>query len=171
MVSMFDGLKIGDVVRLKFKCIDDLIKMRDSVGYTSEMVDRYSVGSNLKAMLNGGDFIIKEINDSFLNSDGVSKKVKALEIDNYLDDNVFTVYEDMLATLEVIEVSFSFKSSTHGFMISQIGSALYINGRALINDKDDFQDMFKLNKFVSFMEHYLTSKGLEDCLVDKGSNE
>ena len=157
-MSILNGIKEGNVVRIKFKSIPDITKGMKIQGILDNL-DDYDIGSNINAIIIGGDYVTVSMD--------LKHKTPYIEIDNHLDGGTMVVYEKMVDTIEVIEVANKFVSEDCGIMMIQVEDKLYINGVRLENDDyehaDDL-DKTQLDRFTAFMEKFLVAKVFEDSL-------
>jgi len=118
----------NEVVRIKFKSITQIIKDRKMDLHDAE--EFYDIGSNIKAYISGGDFIITEsITEEY---DKVNITVK-----NHYDNNhVFYVYDDVIESISIIQDAERFYSGDLNLLVIRIEDEMYINGQPLIWDED-----------------------------------
>lgn len=171
MMGMLTGIKVGDIVRVKLKPLQQIIEMknRKDLLQLRHYMNEYNVGSNINFFMIGfGDFPVTEIGENeWKDEHGKTTKREYIEIGNHLDNNNTDIYEEIAESVVVIEPNNKFYSGTHGLMITELSGVLYINGVALINDKDaDDEDYTQLDKFMAFMEKYITATALEKSLSD-----
>lgn len=154
------GIKSGDVVRIKFKSIYDItksMKMTQTLGWLSD----YDIGCNVNALVSSGDFVV-------IGAENINDPDPFIEIDNHLDGGSFSVHNNLIDTIEVIEVTNKFASEDHGIVIIQVDNKLYINGELLSNEKEEVNstEPSDLERFTIFMEKFLVTRAFEDCLTD-----
>ena len=155
-MSRFAGIKKGDIVRVKF------IEMRDLVGVKGttksrksyQLVGEWELGANILAFTYGGDFLVKK---DF--PDNASPQ-ETLELLNHLDGGEFDIPQDIVAAIDVIDAAYKFVSEDHKICMIMSDSELLINGEKLTNTGDEKH----LDLFVEFVERYLTSKAINDSL-------
>lgn len=158
-MGKFDGIKKGDIVRIKF------VEMRDFVGVKGtnrhgksyQLISEWELGSNILAFTYGGDFLVKKD----FPDNGTSKDT--LELLNHLDGGEFDIHEEIVEKIEVVDVAHRFVSEEHKLCMLLSDGELLINGEKLSNTDDDKH----LDNFVKFVERYLTSKAINESL--KGS--
>jgi hypothetical protein len=155
-MSRFAGIKKGDIVRVKF------IEMRDLVGVKGttksrksyQLVGEWELGANILAFTYGGDFLVKK---DFPDNAGPKE---TLELLNHLDGGEFDIAQEIVATIDVVDAAHKFVSEDHKLCMIMTDSELLINGEKIINTDDDKH----LDLFVQFVERYLTSKAINDSL-------
>ena len=161
-MSKFNGIKVGDVVRVKFKPIPEItkeMKMKGKLDFFSE----YEIGSNINALMLGGDFVVIDIEQA------QAKTESHIDIDNHHDGGSFSLYHELVDTVTVVEVANKFVREKHGIIIIQVNDKLYINGELLENEDNDFledNEKEQLDRFSAFMESFLVAKVFEDSLED-----
>ncbi len=175
MSTKFDGIKEGDIVRIKFKSMSDITKYKKITGKL-QYLSEYDIGGNINALLTGGDYVVVSMSEP-------SAPTPYMTIDNHHDGGVFSVYEEMIETIETIEVANKFLSETHGVLIIQVEDKLYINGELLQNNSQgifnlkaikslggvpasDEEEIGELDQFTQFMEKWLVAKAFEGSLDD-----
>ena len=163
---MFNGIEEGSVVRIKFKPIPEVtkaMKMTSTLRFMSE----YDIGSNVNALVLGGDFIVVDIESAKATVE------PHIEIDNHHDGGTFTVFPELVDTIEIIEVGNKFASEEHGILIIQVDDKLYINGEVLNNGQPDWaeEDRDQLDKFMKFMEKFMIARAFEGELEGDGDDE
>jgi hypothetical protein len=144
MSSVFDGIKEGNVVRLKLKNLfnsSDLLRLKNIVG-------NYCIGSNvLLFAARGGDFLVSE----------VDTLTKTISITNTLDESDCTLIEEMIESIEVIEPTYKFISQ------DAVMSLMYINGSICINGQTLAKECAEA--FLKVAEQILADKAIENCFT------
>ena len=163
-MSKFNGIKEGDVVRIKFRSMQDItkeMKMTTKLQYLSE----YDIGTNINALMLGGDFVV------ICAKEAQAKTDAHIEIDNHHDGGSFHAHEEIIDTIEAIEVANKFVSDEHGIIMIQVADKIYINGELLENQEDeqflDESEKKQLDKFTAFMEKYVIAAAFEGSLEDE----
>lgn len=154
-MSKISGVKKGDIVRIKFIDLKDIVKKK-SKNASYSLISEWELGSNILAFTYGGDFLVKEDAPD-------SSKDQVLDLVNHLDSGTFDVPEDIIASLEIIEASNKFVSEDHNLVITQIDNKLFLNGEELSNTDEHKH----LDNFVSFIERYLMARAIENS-INKG---
>jgi len=165
MSDLFNGIEEGSVVRIKFKTIPEItknMKLNGKLNFLSE----YDVGSNVNALVLGGDFIVVDIDAA------KSTQEPNIEIDNHFDGGTFTVFSELIDTIEVIDIANKFASEDHGIVMVQVEDKIYINGVLLDNGDSgwDPKDVNRLDKFVAFMEKFVLAKAFEDSIEEESND-
>lgn len=154
-MSKISGVKKGDIVRIKFIDLKDIVKKRNKNASYS-LISEWELGSNILAFTYGGDFLVKEDAPD-------SSKDQVLDLLNHLDSGTFDVPEEIIASLEIVEASNKFVSEDHNLVITQIENKLFLNGEELSNTDEHKH----LDNFVSFIERYLMARAIENS-INKG---
>lgn len=169
-MSMFNGIKKDDLVRIKFK---DLKLLYSNLSDLSNKMEEYNYRGNIKSMLTGGIFQVN-IGPT---KDTTKGGLEFIMIDCHLDDDQLRVYEEMIESISVVGDAPSFKSGEHGFNIVRQGNILIINGRPLAAT-----DPYTLNNspgpgenkvdgnigdFREFIEAWLIDVATEEALSGK----
>ena len=154
-MSKFAGVKKGDVVRLKFLPLNELVKVKDKSASHS-IINHWNLGSNVLAYVYGGDFLVREDVKITVSQGNI------LELSNHLDGEDFDVPEDLVESITIVDVTTKFISEKHNLVIVNSNDAIYINGEALTNTDDDML----LDKFLSFAEQIIINKAVENSLKD-----
>lgn len=147
-MANFSNIKVGDVVRVKFKDVKDILQKDISTG--KSMIANWRLSNNLLALHSGGDFLVNDINT----------KEKTITLENHLDEDEFEIVEGMVESLELIDVSNKFVSQWHGVNLVILDDSIYINGRELRDEGDEKH----LTNFLYCVERYMTSRALEQSL-------
>ena len=159
-MSKISGLKKGEIVRIRFKNIRDIVATK-SKNKSHAMISGWELGSNVLAFTYGGDFLIKEDVTS------ASNKEEALELVNHLDGGSFDIPDEIIDTLEIIEASAKFLSEDHNLILVMSESDLFINGEKLENGKEDKL----LDNFLIFIEKYLMNRAVNASLIDRAKDQ
>lgn len=166
----------GEVVRIKFKSINDII-LASGCSF-SDTSDNYELGDNFKALLVGGDFlVVLEIDETSFTRDINENFIKVL---NHLDNgHHFAVYDNMIESISMVEDAEKFVSTDHNLIVVRVGNDLYINGVSLLGneeeeraehnrimkraiDKTEYEN--KNRKLLSIFENYITDLAVRDSL-------
>jgi len=155
-MSKFLGIKRGDIVRIKFVEMRKFIGVKGTSqrGRSYQLVSEWELGSNILAFTYGGDFLVKK---DFPENGSVKD---SLELMNHLDSGEFEIYEELVETIEVIDVAHKFVSEDHKLCMVLCDNELIINGEKLSNTDDSKN----LDDFVKFIERYLTSRAIDQSL-------
>ena len=155
-MSKISGLKKGDIVRIRFKEMRDIvgtkkISKRNNKSYA--MISEWDLGANILAFTYGGDFLVKDDSPSL-------GKAQVITLLNHLDGGEFEVPEEIVESLEVVDAAQRFISEEHKLAIILNDNDIYINGEKLSNDGDDKH----LDKFTNLIERYLANKIINSSL-------
>jgi hypothetical protein len=154
-MSKIAGLKKGEIVRIKFKEMRDIVSLR-SKNKSYALINEWDLGSNILAFTYGGDFLIKEDVTCSPN------KEEVLELINHLDGGAFDIPDEVVDTLEIIDAAAKFVSEEHNLILVMSENDLFINGEKLENNKEDNL----LDNFVIFVEKYLMNRVVNASLKD-----
>jgi hypothetical protein len=165
--------KKNEVIRLKFKSII-LILDELNVPY-SEADDILSLSRNMRAYLQGGDFLVSE------GPKDDSGKGFYIVVKNHFDhDYDFEVSDSVLESAEIIEDPEFFSCRVLNVIVVRTGDELFINGHPLIGDekneevrynkynakKENFKN--KNRKLLKIFEDFITDMAVKDSLSQKG---
>jgi len=159
-MSKISGLKKGEIARVKFKNIKDIVSMKSKTK-SYALVSEWELGANILAFTYGGDFLIKE------NVTSAANKEEVLELVNHLDGGSFDVPEEIIDTIEIVEASAKFISEDHNLILVMSESDLFINGEKLNNTGEEKL----LDNFLSFMEKYLMNRAVNASLINRSKDE
>lgn len=167
--------KKNEVVRILFKSLNQILT--DSMLPFSEADDQLSLGRNIRAILQGGDFIVSEpvrgeVDDSF---------GQYLTIKNHFDhDYDFDAHEIMIESIEIIDDPIIFSSPDMNLIVIRTGDELFINGSPLIGDEADEEKDYhaygknkglvyenKNRKLLNIFENFITDLAVKDSLSQK----
>jgi hypothetical protein len=154
-MSKISGLKKGEIVRIKFKEMRDIVSMR-SKNKSYALIGEWDLGSNVLAFTYGGDFLIKE------DVTQAANKEEVLELINHLDGGTFDIPDEVVDTLEIIDAAAKFVSEEHNLILVMSENDLFINGEKLENNKEEKL----LDNFVIFVEKYLMNRVVNASLKD-----
>lgn len=154
-MSKISGFKKGDVVRIKFIEMRDIVKMK-SKNKSYNLISEWELGANILAFTYGGDFLVKVDSPSFNND-------QVLEVLNHLDGGSFDVPEEIVSSIELLDVANKFVSEDHNLSLTQIDDIVYVNGEKLENTGDDKH----LDNFISFIEKYLMQRAIDSSIKGK----
>lgn len=155
-MSKICGLKKGDIVRIKFVEMRDLVGKKTvgkKTGRSYNLISEWDLGANILAFTYGGDFLVKE--DSPLPS-----KDQVLCLLNHLDGGEFEVPEEIIDSIQVVDAALRFISEEHKVAIIVTDTDMFINGEKLSNNDDG---KF-LDDFHNLIERYLTNKAINNSL-------
>jgi hypothetical protein len=169
--------KKNEVVRIKFRGISEIL---NELGTTfSEADDRLGLGRNIRAYLQGGDFLVDRNLDE---SDSEADLGNCLYVKNHFDhDYDFAVHDIAVEKIEIIDDPQIFSSQDHNIMVVRVGDELFINGAPLIGDeikdeqhhnrykaKKDHQVYVNKNrKLLEIFENFIADLAVKDSLNSK----
>lgn len=165
--------KKNEVIRLKFK---NIIQILDELNLPySEADDILSLSRNMRAYLQGGDFLVSE------GPKDDSERGSYIVVKNHFDhDYDFEVSDSVLEFAEIIEDPEFFSSQDLNIMVVRTGDELFINGHPLIGDEkneearhnkynrknENFKN--KNRKLLKIFEDFITDMAVKDSLSQKG---
>jgi hypothetical protein len=155
-MSKISGLKKGDIVKIKFMEMRDIVNLnkKDKKPRRSyQVISEWELGSNILAFTYGGDFIVKE-------DAPASGKDQNLCVLNHLDGGDFEIAECIIESIQLVDAAQRFISDDHKVAIIVTENDIYINGEKLINTDEDKH----LDNFVNLVERYLTNKAINNSL-------
>lgn len=125
----------GDVVNIKFKSINEI--MKESKSYFHDTEETYNIAENLKAYLSGGHFLVCEVDCGADDNDDDDDT--CISVINHLDCNSsFEVHDFVIDSIEIVNDSEKWISEDHRLMVVRIDNELFINGKPLIwNEKEE----------------------------------
>jgi hypothetical protein len=133
------GVKKNDIIRVKFKNLNSLIK--DSKMPFSDLDDLVRLSNNMRAYYNGGDFVACEDFDAKNSHDFLGDAIHA---SNHLDhDYDFHIYDYCIESIEIVNDARRFVCTEMDLIVVRVDDELYINGKPLIGDEFDNQKEFK----------------------------
>lgn len=136
-----------DVVRIKFKTIDTI--MRESKRAFHDTEEYYHLGDNVKAILQGGDFVVKE-------EVQMDDESGYITVQNHLDHNYsLDIHDEMVESIELVQDAERFISNDHGLIVIRVEDEMYINGQPLIWDEKEQQEKDKRNRRFGDDEPYI----------------
>ena len=167
--------KRNEVVRITFKTLDRILD--DSGLPFSEADDQLALGRNIRAVLQGGDFIVAEPaqgNDS-------DKFGQYITIKNHFDhDYEFDIHDIVLESIQIIDDPIMFSSQEMNLMVVRVGDEIFINGSPLIGDElENEQDHYRFGKnkgvpyenknrkLLSIFENFIADIAVKDSLSRK----
>lgn len=168
-MSVFNGIKENDVVRIKFKDLKELYSDLDSLHTLMDDV----LSHNMRAFLHGGQFVVISPAQT-----DTQKKEEYLYIENHLDGSCMNAYESMVESIEVVTDVPTFKNNEMGILITRLDNQLLINGHPLKNIDEQRQHILQhrgnkdikpndgLTQFREFIESWLM-----DVAADEAMNE
>ena len=154
-MSKISGFKKGDIARIKFIEIRDIVKLK-SKKKSYNLISEWELGANILAFTYGGDFLVKEDSPSSSND-------QVLEVLNHLDGGSFDVPEEIVSSIELLDVANKFVSEDHNLSLTQMDDVIYVNGEKLENTQDDKH----LDNFISFIEKYLMQRAIDNSIKGK----
>jgi hypothetical protein len=154
-MSKICGFKKGDVIRVKFIDMRDIVKKK-SKNKSYNLISEWELGANILAFTYGGDFLVKE-------DAPPSGKDQVLEVLNHLDGGSFDIPEEIVDSIQLLDVSNKFVSEDHHLSLTQIDDTIYINGERLENTDEDKH----LDNFITFIEKYLMQRAIENSIKGK----
>lgn len=159
MSDIFNGIEEGSVIKVKFKSLVEITKDM-KMSNTLNCMGEYEIGGNINLLILGGDFIVVDI-DGLKNTQS-----KFIEIENHLDGGTFSIYEELVESIEIVDVANKFVSVDHGILMIQVDDKLYINGEVLDNGDPNWPHTERdhLDKFMKFMETFMISRAFEGGL-------
>lgn len=162
MSDIFNGVEAGSVVRVKFKSIPEITKKKNMTNIIREL-DEWDIGTNINALVLGGDFIVVNVEGAKNSKDPV------IEIDNHHDGGSFPIFPDIIESIEVVDVANKFASEEHGIIMIQVDDKIYINGILLEDNKEAYNeaDRDKMSRFVNFMEKFVVATAFEASLDEE----
>ena len=168
--------KKNDIVRIKFRNITDFL---DDTGFTfSDADDRLALGRNIRAYLQGGDFLV----DKDFNDDDYEPDIgHCLFVKNHLDhDYDFPVHDIAIEEITIVDDAQVFTSVDHNIMVVRVGDELFINGVPLIGDEKDEERQHnrykskektdyknKNRKLLEIFENFIADLAVKDSLSSK----
>jgi hypothetical protein len=172
------GIKKNDVVRIKFKDINSIIK-NSGIPF-QDLDDDLRLSSNMRAYFNGGDFLVSEDFDTSL-KDSVFGDCVVLK--NHFDfDNNLQIYEYTIDTIDIVNDARRFVSSDLDLIVVRVEDELFINGQPLIGDelqKKKDHDRYKKNnekpyenenrRLLSIFEEFIADLAVKDSIDNRGS--
>jgi len=152
----------GEVVRIKFKSINDLM---DNINMPfHEVEEYYDLQNNIKAYIAGGDFLVDAAYSKDENSDDTY-----IEIKNHLDKTYcFPVHESAIVSIEIIESAETFVSNDLKIIAVRIGNEMYVNGHPMIwneSEQNEYSDKNKENhnrKLLRMFENFIADLAVQD---------
>jgi hypothetical protein len=171
------GIKKNDIVRVKFKDLNSIVKQS---GLPFQDLDELlRLSSNMRAYYNGGDFLVSEDfdRDNFDSTIG-----DAIEVKNHFDnDYSFLIYEFAIESIEIVNDARRFISSDFDIVVVRVDDELFINGKPVIGDerekrkehnrykkKEDDQYVNQGRKLLKIFEEFITDLAVSDSINDKG---
>jgi hypothetical protein len=167
--------KRNEVVRIRFKTLDRILD--DSGLPFSEADDQLALGRNIRAVLQGGDFIVSEP----VQGDDSDKFGQYITIKNHFDhDYEFDVHDIVLESIQIIDDPIMFSSQEMNLMVVRVGDEIFINGSPLIGDELENEQDFhrygknkgmpyenKNRKLLSIFENFIADIAVKDSLSHK----
>ncbi len=169
------GVKKNDIVRIKFKNLNAIIK--DSNMPFQDLDEHLRLSSNMRAYYNGGDFLVSE---DFNKDDFTEFFGDVIHLKNHLDsDYGFEVCEYTIETIEIVNDARRFVSSDLDLIVVRVEDELYINGQPIIGDelqkkkehnrykskKDSEEEYVNENrKLLKIFEEFITDIAMKDSI-------
>ena len=169
--------KKNEVIRIKFKPLNQIVE-ESPLSY-SDTEEHYNFGSNIKAYLKGGDFIVEEDYEH----DEEEKPIdRGVCVKNHFDcSHEFWIHETAIAEAEMVQDSERFSSHDHGILVVRVDDEMYINGQPLIwneiNDKayhdrnkrhDSEPYENKNRRLLKMFENYIADLAVRESFKDMG---
>lgn len=168
--------KKNEVVRLKFK---NIIQILDELNLPfSEADDLLGLSRNMRAYLQGGDFLVAE------GPKETDTGKYEFTIKNHFDhDYDFEVSDSVVETIEIVEDPEFFSSQELNIIVVRTGDELFINGKPLIGDefdnrrrhnkynKNNEEFKNKNRKLLQIFENFITDMAVKDSLSRNKGDE
>ena len=167
--------KKNEIVRISFKSIDEIL---DESGLTfSEADEHFSIGRNIRAYLQGGDFLVSEP----LHGEDADDYGKFFTVKNHFDhDYDFDIYDITIKSIEIVEDPIVFSSQEMNIMVVRVGYELFINGKPLIGNEVRSEIDFNKygrnkgrsyengnRKLLSIFENFIADLAVKESLSEK----
>lgn len=166
----------GEVIRVKFKTINDIIKVSNKTFHDTD--EYYSLGTNVKAYLLGGDFLVK---DAISTEDDTPYIV----VQNHLDKSYsFDIHDEVIENIEIVSDAEKFISNDHGIMIVRVEDEMFINGKPLIWDEEEQKTKDRKRgygsdevyqnpnrKLLKMFENYIADLAVRESFKDMNEGE
>lgn len=154
----------GDVVRIKFKPINQI--MAEGIGNKSfhEIEEYFQIQSNIKAYISGGDFLVS----AAICSDEEFEHNPYIEVKNHYDNEYgFCVHESVIESIEIIDAAEVFVSHDLKMLAVRIGHEMYINGHPMIwnerSQKSEDSEYENHNrKLIRMFESFIADLAVRD---------
>lgn len=154
----------GDVIRVKFKPINQI--MEEKLGKKSfhEIEDYYGIQSNIKAYIAGGDFLV----EGAITEEEGHEDDPYIQVKNHLDcEYGFDVHENVIESIEIVDAAEIFQSHDLKILAVRIGHEMYINGEPLIwneRQKQADDDEYKNHnrKLIKMFESFIADLAVRD---------
>jgi len=171
------GIKKNDIVRVKFKNLNSIVK--ESCLPFQDLDELLRLSSNMRAYYNGGDFLVSE---DFDRDNFDSTMGDAIEVKNHFDnDYSFLIHEFAIESIEIVNDARRFISSDFDMGVIRVDDELFINGKPIIGDerekkkeynrykkKEDDQYVNQGRKLLKIFEEFITDLAVNDSINDKG---
>lgn len=173
------GIKKNDVVRIKFKNLNDIIESSDMPFH--ELDDHLRLSGNMRAYYNGGDFLVCA---DFSSEDAEGEFGEGVRISNHFDHSYdLTVYESTIESIHVVNESRKFVSKDMDLIVVKVDGELFINGEPLIGDVNDKKrdfDRYEKRKnpdsefkhpnmaLLNIFEEFIADLAMKESLKKKG---
>lgn len=169
----------NDVVRIKFKTINTIVEESNRSYCDTE--EYYTISSNIKAYLQGGDFLVT---DSVKEDMIGGNTTHYIEVQNHIDKNYnFDINDEVIESIEIIDDAQKFISHDHGIIVVIVGDEMFINGKPLIWDEEQRiekdrrrgygkEDQYENpnRKLLKMFENYIADLAVRDSFsnIDEG---
>lgn len=159
----------GEVVRIKFKSINEIMSTDINNKDFHEIEKFFQIQNNIKAYLASGDFLVA----AAVSTDEDHAENPYIEVKNHLDHNYnFCIHESVIESIEMVDAAQTFCSHDLKLVAVRIGHEMYINGHPLIwNEselKDEDDDYSNHNrKFISMLESFVADLAVRDAFKEE----
>jgi hypothetical protein len=125
------GAKKNDIVRVKFKNLNSIVK--ESGMTFSDLDDTLRLSGNMRAYYNGGDFLVSEDFDKSERDDFFGDM---LHLKNHFDNDYgFEICDFVIDSIDIVNDARRFVSSDLDLIVVRVDDELFINGQPLIGDE------------------------------------
>jgi hypothetical protein len=153
----------GDVVRIKFRKLEDILQDKRLYCRVNEVLDHYQIKNHLTAFCQGtGHFVVKEVRGSgrtqLSDSPGALRKRSSIQpptnqalfeeisVEDHNDEDAcwWTLNELLIEEITVEnEAAESYFSPRHQLSLVRVNSTLYVNGAPLTTADSKIYEMFE----------------------------
>lgn len=159
----------GDVVRIKFKSINQIVSENIKIKTFHEIEEYYKIQDNVKAYIASGDFLV----GAALCNDEDHEDDPYIEIKNHIDANYnFSIHESVIESIEIADAAETFMSNDLKLIAVRIGNEMFINGHPMIWDeeKEESEELRKSGdecenhnrKLIRMFENFITDLAVQD---------
>ncbi len=159
----------GEVVKIKFKTMNEIIANSSEDFHDTN--ESYAFSENTKAYIAGSHFLVTEAYEPRKDD---KEGDEDITVRNHLDcvwD--FTVFEDAIESIEIIDHAENFCSNDHKVLIVRVEDELFINGQPLIWNEDLQRKQHKQNgeegpyknenrKLLKMFENYIADLAVKE---------